>query len=632
MKRQAEITIGGIPAIRLIKFEAHERLSECFSINAEIATESLIDFLPVLGEPAVIEVFELDQPVRFFHALLLEAHFLLQEDQGFHYTLLLKPWFHLLAHNCAYRIFEQRNVVDIIKTVLASQSRYVDYSMLAASYQPWPYCTQYRESDLAFISRLMEREGIYYYFRHEQNDHILVLADGKAAHRPAPGFETIKLRADWSGRSGGLAEALWDWQEHVTSNGELTYELQSFDYLQTRTKDGRTTGDRQGPADTQEVYEFTGDFVEEELATHWTRVRLESARARQRYYTGTGDVIGLACGGSFDLDSDAAFGRGSEFIIISLDYKMEAEPYRSGADADPRRVMIEAVTSSTAWRSPRVTPAPTAGPETALVMVGGADDSHVDALGRIRVRFLWGRSGQAAELAQSCWIRVSHPSGGAGFGHVALPRTGQEVIVDFLDGNPDRPVVTGRLYNSEHHPAYSLPEHRTRSLYRSRTIGAAGSYDGAEEVPPTPGFNELSFEDRGGLEEIYVRAQRNRRMEVCLDDEERIKRDRATTVYRNASTTIQTGNHSLTVSRGEATIQAARAITLKVGENSILINPAGITLTVGLTTINLSEAGIAMKGLTLAAEAETTMTLNGTISTITGEAMLNLLGGALVIT
>ncbi|MGN6123090.1 MAG: type VI secretion system Vgr family protein [Sphingomonas oligoaromativorans] len=631
MKRQAEMTLDVGSTLKLIKFDCRERLSTIYGIDAEIAVEDKVDFLPILGKPALIEIFELEKSVRFFHALVIEAHYLSQDDQGFHYRLTLRPWLHLLGHNSTYRVFEQKSVVDILKEVLESQSRHVDYGKLTGSYQPWPYCTQYRESDLAFISRLMEREGIYYYFRHERDDHILVLADGRGAHRPAPGYETVKLRADWSGHSGGLAEALWDWQEHVSSGGETRFLLQSFDYQQSSIKDGHTDGPPRNPADMQEVYEFTGDFVDEGLAGHWTRVRLESARARQRVYTGMGDAIGLACGGAFTLDSDAAFERGQEFIITALDYSLYAEPYRSGNDEQPRRVRIEAVTSDTQWRAPFVTPLPMAGPETAIVMAGGADDTNVDAMGRIRVRFLWGKPGEAPEKARSCWLRVSHPSAGAAFGHVTLPRTGQEVIVDFLDRNPDRPIVTGRVYNSDHEHPYALPEQRTRSLYRSRTIGATGSYDGAEGTPPAPGYNELSFEDKGGSEQVYLRAQRNRLTEVLLDDEARIKRDRTATVHRDDRTTVETGDYSVSVRAGEATIEAARRITLKVGLNSITIDALGIALSVGPTQIRLSEAGILMNGLTVTGEAETTMTLNGSITTVTGDVMLNLLGGALVI-
>jgi len=653
MKRQAEITlaVGGKP--KLVRFEAHERLSELFAIEAEILVEDKIDFLPVLGEPTTITVCELEKPVRYFNALVMEAHFVRQDDDGFHYRLGLRPWLHLLAHNRTYRIFEEKSVPDIIKVVLGNYSRRVDYTKLAGRFRPWPYCTQYRESDFAFISRLMEREGIYFYFRHEQDDHVLVLANDGDAHRPAPGYDRVKLRPDWSGRSGGAAEALWNWQEHVQSSGELSYALQSFDYEATRTREGETVGSARNPADSQEVYEFTGDFVDEALAKHWTQVRLEAIRARQRFYTGTGDVIGVACGGLFTLDSDAAFDRGKKFIITALDYRMDAEPYRSGGVESPRRVTVEAVTSDTAWRAPIRTAAPVAGPETAIVMTGGADDSHVDAMGRVRVRFLWGRTGDAPDKARSCWVRVAHGSAGSGFGHVALPRTDQEVIVDFLDGNPDRPIVTGRVYNSDHRHAYDLPANRTRSLFRTDTIGRIGSYAGAEGAPGPRGYNELRFEDKGGDEEVYLRAQRNRSLEVLLDDDERIRRDRTVRVGRDRTTrirhddatTVETGNSDLRVLAGGASTTATRDITLTVGANSITINELGIVLRSGMSTLKVDEIGITMNvaitavsvsevGITFNAplvtgEVEGAMTTNSTLTTIGGDAAVTLVGAVI---
>jgi type VI secretion system secreted protein VgrG len=625
MKRQAEITIDLGTHSELIRFTASERMGELFSIEAEIVAEERIDMLPNLGKTVMIEVFELEASVRFFHGVLVEAHYLAGDDQGFHYRLVLRPWLHLLGHNRAYRIFEARTVVDIVREVLEEYSRQVDYSRLSGRYRAIPYCTQYRESDLAFVLRLLQREGIYFFFRHEAGAHVLVLCDSPAAHRPAPGRDTVKLRPDHSGR-GGLAEALWAWREHATTGGEARVVLQSFDYETSRTRAGRSAGDARSPADRQEIHEFTGDFIDEALGRHWAQVKLEAARARQRYYSGTGDTIGLACGGRFTLESDDAFSRGQTFVIIALDYAMWAEPYRTGNDEDPRRVEIEAVTADTPFRAPIVAPLPVAGPETAIVMIGGADDSHADQMGRVRVRFLWGDDGPP-EKAKSCWLRVSHPSAGAGFGHVTLPRTGQEVIVDFLGGNPDRPIVTGRVYNSEHRHAYSLPQNRTRSLYRSHSIGAIGDYPGAETPPSGPGFNEMRFEDKGGAEEIYVRAQRNRLAEVLLDDEARIRRDRKTRVGRNRdtavhgneATTVETGNYRLKVAMGQAKIEAKQSITLQVGMNSLVIDSTGIRLTSGKSSVNLTPVTVSTKSMMVETSAEMMAMISGELIEINGQ-------------
>jgi type VI secretion system secreted protein VgrG len=641
MKRQAEITIDVGTSTRLIRFTSTETLGELFTVTAEIATTDRVDMLPFLGRTAAIEVFELEASVRFFHAVLIEAHYLGGEDQGYHYQLVLRPWLHLLGNNRSYRIFEERTAVEIVREVLQDHSRKVDYSRLSGRYLPIPYCMQYRESDLNFVLRLLQREGIYFFFRHEAAEHILVLCDAPSAHQPAPGRDTVQLRVDHSGR-GGLAETLWTWREHATTGGESQVVLQSYDYETSRTRTGRIAGDARTAADRQEIHEFIGDFVDEALGRHWAQVKLEAARARQRYYTGEGDTIGLACGGRFSLDSDDAFNRGQMFVITLLHYEMWAEPYRSGNVEEPRRVAIEAVTADTAFRAPIVAPLPVAGPETAIVMVGGADDSHADAMGRVRVRFLWGDSA-SPEKARSCWLRVSHPSAGAGFGHVSLPRNNQEVIVDFLGGNPDRPIVTGRVYNSEHSHAYALPQNRTRSLYRTHSIGAIGSYLGAESAPNGPGFNEIRFEDKGGSEEVYLRAQRNRLAEVLLDDEARISRDRKTRVGRdrdtkirgNETTTVETGNFRLKVDVGRATIEAMQSITLQVGLNKLVIDEIGVRLISGQSSIQMTPVDIVTRSVILTSQGQAMNLVNGAVVIVKGNALttvgpVGLLVGALV--
>ncbi|WP_343616382.1 type VI secretion system tip protein TssI/VgrG [Novosphingobium sp.] len=635
MKRQAEITIDVGCEIKLVSFESHETIGRLFEIDANVIAAAKVDFLPSLGKPVLIELFELGQRVRVFHALLSEAHFLDEANQGYHYALKLRPWLHLLAHNRTNRIFEDMTGLDIIKQVLAPQSRHVDYSLITGTYLPRPYTTQYRESDHAFLARIMEREGIYYYFDHRDNDHVMMLCDAPAAHHPAPGFETVLLRPDHVGRNGGLTQAIWRWHEHVRSDGKRKVSLQSFDYQTTSIKHGQADGGTRNPADTQEIQDFTGDFVEEALAAHWARVEVEAIHARQRLYTGEGDTIALFCGCRFNLDSSDAFDRGRSFLVTALHMKVDAEPFRTGHEAAARHVRLEAALADQPWRSAPETPAPRAGPETAMVVMGGADDTHVDPLGRVRVRFPWGTPGNATELARSCWLRISESSAGAGFGHVALPRLNEEVIVTFLDGNPDRPLITGRVYNSRHTHPYALPEHRTRSLYRSRSIGPSGDYGGAEQPPPAgPGYNELCFEDKGGAEQVYLRAQRNRLAEIMLDDEARIRRDRKTRIgrdrltqiHRNETVEVETGDYTLSIAQGSASIAAMDRITLAVGANSLTIDQTGIRLQVGLNTIALSEIGITLDGLSVTSTATTTQTITGALTTITAEGLLSLIG------
>lgn len=635
MDRQAEITLDAGCEVKLLRFRSRERLGELFEIDAEIVAAEKADFLASLGKPVLIEIFEARTFVRALHAQLVEAHFLGEEAQGYRYSLKLMPWLSALASNRNYRVFEDMTGLDIIREILSDHGRHVDYSRVTGRYLPRPYTTQYRESDFAFLSRIMEREGLYYYFEHRRDDHVLVLCDTASAHRPVPGQDVVKLRPDRGGETGGLNEALHSWHEHVRASGELRVRFQSFDPATTSAKTGRVDGEVRHSFESQEVYEFTGDFVDEGLASHWARVMLEAARARQRVYSGEGDMIRMACGCGFELDSTDAFGRGNNFIVTMLDIEMDAEPYRSGAEAKQRVVRIEAVTRNTQWRSPIATPAPRAGPETAVVIAGGADDLDVDAAGRVRVRFQWGKTDEAADRSRSCWLRISQSSAGAALGHVTLPRQDEEVIVDFLDGNPDRPIVTGRVHNSKHVHPHALPDHRTRSVFRSQTIGQAGDYGGAERPPPPgTGFNELRFEDKGGAEEVYLRAQRNRTAEIFLDDETWTGRDRKTRIGRDRSTevrgderiTVEEGDYALSAVRGSASIEAAQKIEFSVGANSLVIDETGITIRAGLSTITLNESGIAASGLTITSDATTVHLIKGALTTVASQGLLTLTG------
>ena len=306
-----------------------------------------------------------------------------------------------------------------------------------------------------------------------------------------------------------------------------------------------------------------------------------------------------------------------------------------------------AIPSDTLFRPPLVAEKPiSSGVETATVTGPAGEVVYVDEWGRVKVRFHWDRSPDQPGKT-SCWMRVSHHSAGEGFGNVDLPRVGQEVIVDFLNGDPDRPIITGRVYNGQRRHAYDLPAQKTRSLWRTQTIGRLGDYGGAEKTPPpnSKGFNEIRLEDKGGAEEIYIHAQREMVRDVLLDDTLTVQRDRATRVGRDRKTavkrheattietgdethevskgkrtttielddgtTVRSGNYSLKVDKGTVTIEAAQSITLKVGSSSIVMNPSSITL----------------NALTITSDARALNIVNAPQAEVHGKAMTTITGG-----
>ncbi len=457
-----------------------------------------IDFLGHLGKPVSLDVGNPPDHVRYFHGLLTEAVLLKTDINGSHYRLTLRPWFHLLDQNRDYRIFQDKTVVEIAKKVFADAGmKDVGFDKLTGTYRKRDYCVQYKESDFRFLSRLFEDEGIYYYFEHAKSAHKMVLCDAKGAHRAAPSYETVKLLPV---QASGLArpDSLSEWSERVSTAGQAKVSLRSFDFTKPQTAvHSDAEGASQHPQDALEVYEYLGDFVDKGVGVARSKVRLAAARAGRRQFHGAGDAPGLACGGLFKL-SNAAVGRyNREYLITGVRHRIEAEAHRTGEVREPRRVEIEAIPSDTLFRPPLLTPRPSAdGPETATVTGPSGEVIYVDEHGRVKVRFHWDRSPDDPGKT-SCWMRVSHHSAGEGFGNVVLPRVGQEVVVDFLDGDPDRPIITGRVYNAQRKHTYGLPTDKTRSLWRSQTVGDAGSYSGAEKEPPAgKGFNEIRFEDR----------------------------------------------------------------------------------------------------------------------------------------
>ncbi|MDB5447573.1 MAG: type secretion protein ImpA [Phenylobacterium sp.] len=678
MNRDAAISIAlGGTQFQLERFESTERLSELFTIVAEGFAHDEVDFLPHLTKPVSLEVGEAGSPaVRSFHGLLTEAQLTHVDASGSHYRLTVRPWLYLLDQNQNYRIFQDLTVVDIAKKVLGDAGmKDVDFDKLGGTYPKREYCVQYKESDFNFLSRLFEDEGIYYYFRHEKKAHKLVLCDGKSAHAKASGYEQVRLLPN-TGDKGGTPDALWTWTERVSTAGQASVTLRSYDFTKPQTPvDGAVQGASQHPEDTQEVYQYLGDFEEKARGDARSKIRLAAARAQRRLFHGSGDAPGLACGGLFELKQAVIDRYNQEYLITGISFQVDAEGYRSGAAGDPRRVYVEAIASDTLYRPVLRTAKPTAnGPETATVTGPDGEVISVDPHGRVKVRFHWDRSPDKPG-STSCWMRVSHHAAGEGFGNVDLPRVGQEVIVDFLNGDPDRPIITGRVYNATRKHAYDLPADKTRSLWRTQTVGEAGSYDGAEKQPPGgKGFNEVRLEDKGGSEEIYIHAQREMVTDVLLDDKLTVQRDRKTRIGRDRTTeikhdeklTVETGDETHEVSQGQrtTTINKDDALTVKMGDQKTTVSKGNvattvsmgnmdtqvkmgnytlktslgqvtieamqsITLKVGQSSVVIDQMGVTVKGMMVTSEAQVLQKVKGSMTQIEGAAM-TMVKGALV--
>jgi type VI secretion system secreted protein VgrG len=643
-------TVLGKDQFLLEQFSATEHISNPFEIVVEGLTPAAVDFTSQLGTGAAVAVQTLEGAQRNFHGLLCEAMSLGPAEGMVRYRLTLRPWFFLLTLGRDTKIFQAQTVKDII-TSLFEAAGFTDYSMkmTTAGLTAREYCVQFRESRFDFISRLMEEEGIYYYFEHTDSKHTMVLCDGPNSHSDSPQSIAVVRGAPDDNRG-----ALWTWDQRLRPGIVKATLHDSNLYLPGQNLEAVSAASGLSPAEKAEFYDYPGGYAYHatdgsETGAAYAAVRLQEGRRAIEIWVGEGEVMTVATGLRVTMQDANGPTDGREFLVVGASHSVRGQTYGGIRDSEAHisaSMDFEAAPSATTWRPARVTPKPVVGGlQTAFVVGASGDVITTDQYGRVKVQFDWDRLGQNNETS-SCWLRVSQSSADKTFGHVVLPRIGEEVLVDFLDGDPDRPIITGRVYNAKNTVPYGLPDEKTKSTWKSQTIGASGSYDGAETQPSGTGFNEIRFEDKGGSEEVFVHAQRLFTSQILLDETRTTGRDtsarsgrnrtisvknnlsttldegdetrtltqgsRTSTINKNDSLTLQTGNYSLSIDAGQATIEAAQSITLKVGGNQIVINQQGVQIT-GIMVQITADATLTAQGLQTELKADAMMTIGGAL-------------------
>jgi len=628
--REIRLTVGlGGEQVEYVSLSAREELSHPFEVELQIvATLGELDLAPHIGEPVSVTVFEDQDIVRYFNGLLVEAVHLSEDGDGFHYNLSLRPFTHFMASKRGFAIFQEKTVIDIIKEVF-SGAGITDYELrVTESYEPFEYCVQYAESDFHFISRLMEQEGLYYFFEHSDQKHLLVICDKASTHKPGE-HETLAFNA-----AAGSAQAyhvaaelgghhtLHGWTERVASTGHEQVSLRDYDFKKpVEAVDGKAADDSQHPRDKQEHYDYPGQFIDQTRANRLSKVRLEEFRARRRTFIGHTSAKGICAGATIKLTNHPVARFNDEYLVVATRHGLRAQNYSTGTGAPDDRddVSFVAIPAKTQFRAERTTIKPrVTGVESAIVTGPSGETIYTDEYGRVKVRFHWDRA-RTPDEKSTCWIRVSQTGG---LGNVILPRVGHEVLVDFLHGDPDQPVVIGRVFNAEHMPVYPLPGNKTRAVWRTLTYGDQKAYTKAEKLDTgEPKANEIRFEDKGGSEELFIHAERdmnirvrydtsthighdeelkvghNRQRYVKEDESVKIDGNRKYTLKKNETNTITDGNRktdidkgndSLTIkqgnltiktSMGKVTIEAMQSIELKVGQTVLKLTPTQATLT-----------------------------------------------------
>jgi len=602
----------------------NEALSQLFEFEVELVSRShSLDMKALLGQPLTLEVKRESAGVenRYLSGQITRCVLVGSEgttDLYYLYRATVRPWLWYLTQTSDSKIFQNKSVPEVIKDVLSDYDFPLDIK-LAGNYRNWEYCVQYQETDFGFISRLMEHEGIYYWFKHENGKHTLVLTDDMAQHEAAPATDLLTYYAP--DRAGTLPQeefvSSWEIAEQITPGGFATVD---YDFRKPGASlDARRTNKSGFDNSKLEVYEWLGGYTDPDHADHYTRVRLEDLQSRQEQIRASTNVRGIAPGYLFTLRNHPRNAENREYLIVSANYRIREGGYASGNDSG---FMFDAdvvvLPSSNPYRAPRLTPQPrTHGPQTARVVGKAGQQIWTDSYGRIKVQFHWDRYGEKNENS-SCWVRVSSPWAGGGFGGIQLPRVNDEVIVDFIGGQPDRPIVIGRVYNASNMPPWDLPGNATQSGFLSR------SQDG------TPGTaNAFMFEDKPGSEEIWMHAERNMRTEVEADELHKVDRNRShivggfeTNAVTGTRTTVITGAESATYQSGETrTISQGATEEITGGQTRTVTGPVGVTITGDVTRETTGNLTRTLKG-------DTTDTITGAIDRTHTGATLNHTVGA----
>ena len=528
----AHTPLGG--QIGFKQMTGSEGLSTLFEFDVELVADHFnVDLNSLLGKSLTVEMQTLSGS-RYLDGMVTRCELVGRENASSRYYIYratVRPWLWYLTQTSDNKIFQQKTVPQVIAEVLSDYAFPLEFK-LSESYRQWEYCVQYQETDFAFISRLMEHEGIYYYFRHENGKHTLVMTDDMSSHAQMAGYETIPYYGpDRLGKPQEEYISMWEVAAQITPDGYATVD---YDFTKpgaaldavSRAPGGSERGNL-------EMFEWQGGYQEAEHGEHYSRIRLQQLQSNRSQIHGISNVRAIAPGHLFSLKNHPRSVENREYLVVSANYRLSIAGYATGTGSQFEcETTFVALPSDQPFRAPRKTPVPrTYGPQTARVVGPAGEEIWTDKYGRIKIHFHWDRYGKKNENS-SCWVRVSSPWAGGGFGGLQLPRINDEVVVDFIGGCPDRPIVLGRVYNDNNMPPVELPANASQSGFRSQSVKGDPSM-----------ANWLLFEDKLGAELAHMKAQLNMLMEINNDCNHHIGNNHTTTVGGCQHVTVQSETH-----------------------------------------------------------------------------------------
>ena len=626
--REVEVSTPlGDDVLLFQRMTATEHMGRLFEYQLDVVSrDANINLDNLLGQNVTVSLKMDGNESRFFNGFVSRFCFVGLAENFYSYQLTLKPWLWFLTRTADCRIFQKQKAPDIIKQVFRDQG-FTDFEeKLSATYREWEYCVQYRETDFNFVSRLMEQEGMYYYFTHEDGKHTLVLSDSIEAHETVSDYEEVPYYPPEE-TMRRERDHIYDWflAQEVQPG---TYALNDFDFEKPKADLNVKLKQPYGHVeDEYEVFDYPGEYIKRDDGDEYVRKRVEELHAQYAQAQGQGNARGLMVGALFTLTQYPRDDQNKEYLITSATYELQSDEYGSASSESAEQIFtcsFSAIDSAQPFRSSRITPKPVVqGPQTAIIVGPSGQEIHTDKFGRVKVQFHWDREGKSDENS-SCWIRVSHPTAGKGWGAVQIPRIGQEVIVDFLEGDPDRPLVTGRVYNADLMPPFELPGGGMVSGMKSNSTPGGG------------GYNEISMNDTKGKEGMTIHAQYDRNSTIEHDDSLTVNNNRTVTIKNNATIKITDGNLDHDVATGTASYHVtsdvsekfdatqkttvAGDITIVSTGGAIKIDAANkITLHTGASTIEMDSGGnIKIDGVNVTVNGKATVGIAG--ASVTSEA------------
>jgi type VI secretion system secreted protein VgrG len=628
---------------------AREQISAPFQFEVRaFSQQGIIDPDKLLYQPVCVKLQqkEGDGVIRYFHGIVqsLSAEGGLTELRGanlhaYRMTVVPKLWF--LGQTVDCRVFQNKTTVAIL-TQMFNDAGLTDVTYPPSGSQR-EYTVQFNESDLHFATRLMEEEGYYYFFQHSDSKHQLIIANANTAFTDVPNASQMHF-------SGGDSQGgrIFDWERTAaTTRGKMTFKDYDPTKASTQLQNDQPTTLKTGGATQRDDFRWPAVSFDNGTITQRTKHEMESAEAAVSLYGGASRYGAMYAGGKFTIANKQSNPYNDTYVLHSVTHRATDDTWMTGGGKPSYENRFMCFPSKVTWRQPLITPRPRMdGIHTAVVLGPSGEEIYTDDLARVKVRFFWDHRSEATD-ALDVWARVIMPWAGNGWGAQFIPRVGTEVAVAFVDGDPDRPIVVGGLYNSNMSPIYSSSD-KTKSGFRTRSSLKGGTSD----------FNEYTFDDKKGSELIYEQAQKDLKTYVKNDQTLTIDNCRMVTVKKDETVDIQNNqkitvkqDHSLTVTQGNRTIevqQGNNSLTVDMGNHATDVKMGNVSLKadlgqisneamqsiemkVGENSITIDQTGVTIKGLMVKIQGQVQTQIQGTMTQVSGDAMLQLQGGITMI-